>query len=256
MRASRTKARRLLYAGISLLFWLGLWDILARAVKLSFALPSVADTALALFGLLITGSFWLTVLASLGRILLGLAIGVLLALLLAPLSVHLALADAILTPVMQFIKSTPVASFILVLWVLIGRATVPIAIAVLMVLPIVYQNLCAALRSLDKKQAEVLRVFHVPHRRALRIFVLPSLLSYFVPALITSAALAWKAGIAAEIIAYTKQSIGRAIYDAKVDFDGPLMFAWTVAVILLSLLIEKGLSYLGRRVHTHGTDRL
>lgn len=246
------KYKKLLFALASLGFWLCLWEILARFVDLSFALPTVWETAKAFVALLLQGDFWVTVASSLFRILAGLVIGIALSLALAPLAVHVPLADAILTPFMQFVKATPVASFILVLWVLIGRANVPIAIAILMVLPIVFQNMCAALRALDQKQAEVLTVFRVPASRALRIFVLPSLLSYFVPAVITSAGLAWKAGIAAEIIAYTKQSIGRAIYDAKVDFDGARMFAWTVAVILLSFALEKGLSYLGRRVRARG----
>lgn len=260
MKAFVSKHKRLLFALVSLLFWLCVWDTVARTVDLSFALPTVSETAKAFAVLLLQADFWVTVACSLLRILAGLAIGIVLALLLAPLAVRVPLADAILTPFMQFVKATPVASFILVLWVLIGRANVPIAIAVLMVLPIVFQNMCAALRSLDAKQVEVLTVFKVPASRVLRIFVLPSLLSYFVPALITSAGLAWKAGIAAEIIAYTKRSIGRAIYDAKVDFDGARMLAWTVAVILLSFALEKGLSYLGRRVHAHafsgsGTDK-
>ncbi len=241
--------RRALYAAIALLVWLCVWEIIARSVDLSFALPGVVETLRAFVTLLSTGVFWLTVLRSLGRILLGLLLGVVIAVLLAALSVRLPLLDAILSPAMVFIRATPVASFILILWVIIGRAAVPIVIAVLMVLPIIYQNICTALRTLDTQTSEMLAVYRVPRLRRLRIFVLPSMLRYFIPAFITAAGLAWKAGIAAEIIAYTKDSIGRAIADAKNNFDGPSMFAWTLAVVLLSFGIEAVMRAFGRRAH-------
>ncbi len=238
---------------LSVAFWLTLWEILAVAVDLPFAVPHVADTFSALFSLLVTSAFWGTVAHSLLRILLGLALGIVLAVLLALLSFISRFFSEMLRPAMTFIRSTPVASFILILWVIVGRNTVPAAIAVLMVLPVVYQNVLAGMRSLDRKQAEVLQVFHVPTNKRFRVFVLPALSEYFFPALITSAGLAWKAGIAAEIIAYTKNSIGRAICDAKNDFRGADMFAWTLCVILLSLLIETFLQYVGKKVRRRGS---
>ena len=63
----------------------------------------------------------------------------------------------------------------------------------------------------------------------------------------SSIGLAWKAGIAAEIIAYTRNSIGKEIFDAKNFFMGPEMFAWTLAVVLLSLLFEMLIKLLLRK---------
>ena len=66
----------------------------------------------------------------------------------------------------------------------------------------------------------------------------PTLLKYFIPAFITAAGLAWKSEIAAEVIAYTKNSIGGNISDANVIFDTPTAFAWTLVVIIFSIIIE------------------
>jgi ribosome biogenesis GTPase A len=64
-----------------------------------------------------------------------------------------------------------------------------------------------------------------------------------------------KAGIAAEIIAYTKDSIGREISNAKNILEGELLFALTISVILISLLFEYGLKFLERKVITrNGTS--
>ena len=53
-----------------------------------------------------------------------------------------------------------------------------------------------------------------------------------------SIGLAWKAGVAAEIIAMPKNTIGTMIGEAKLYIESATMFAWTLTVILLSLVIE------------------
>jgi NitT/TauT family transport system permease protein len=74
------------------------------------------------------------------------------------------------------------------------------------------------------------------------------LIKYLIPGIITSAGLAWKSGIAAEIIAYTSDSIGREIYNAKAFLESERMLAWTMVVIILSLIFEATLSFIGRRL--------
>jgi NitT/TauT family transport system permease protein len=76
---------------------------------------------------------------------------------------------------------------------------------------------------------------------------MPALKRYFMPAFLTSIGLAWKSGIAAEIITYTKNSIGGNILESKNVFSGDVMLAWTLTVILLSLLLEYSVKVLVRR---------
>ena len=51
--------------------------------------------------------------------------------------------------------------------------------------------------------------------------------------------LCWKAGVAAEVIGIPDGSIGEHLYQAKVYLDTPDLFAWTVVIIVISLLFEK-----------------
>ena len=62
--------------------------------------------------------------------------------------------------------------------------------------------------------------------------------TFLAPAVVTAVGLAWKAEIAAEIIAYTKKSIGQGINDAKYSMDTATVFAWTVVIIIFSLCLE------------------
>ena len=51
--------------------------------------------------------------------------------------------------------------------------------------------------------------------------------------------LCWKAGVAAEVIGIPDNSIGEQLYQAKVYLNTPDLFAWTVVIVLISLVFEK-----------------
>ena len=53
-----------------------------------------------------------------------------------------------------------------------------------------------------------------------------------------SLGLSWKSGIMAEVIATPKPSIGREMYVAKQYLQTDNLFAWTIVVIVLSILFE------------------
>ncbi|HPU17525.1 MAG TPA: hypothetical protein PLZ27_02510, partial [Bacillota bacterium] len=72
----------------------------------------------------------------------------------------------------------------------------------------------------------------------------PAVSSDFRSSLITSIGLSWKAGVAAEIIAIPRLSIGRNMYEAKVYLETPDLFAWTAVVVILSLIFERLLTRL------------
>jgi NitT/TauT family transport system permease protein len=67
---------------------------------------------------------------------------------------------------------------------------------------------------------------------------IPSLFPYFLAACRSAIALAWKAGIAAEVLCSPVNSIGRYIYEGKQYLLTDELFAWTLVVILISALVE------------------
>ena len=75
-------------------------------------------------------------------------------------------------------------------------------------------------------------------KKVLKIYV-PSIIPYFNAACRSAFGMAWKAGIAAEVLAVPKQAIGTEIYFSKQWFETPTLFAWTVVIIILSFIIEK-----------------
>ena len=243
----KTIAKKSLSIIISVIVWLLIWEILSRIISVEFIFPGVLKTAKALWLLIFNSSFWKTVFYSMFRILLGFMLGVFTGIIISLLCQIFKSIRSFVSMGMTVIKSTPVASIIMVMWVIIGSAWLPALIALLMVAPIIWQNLTNGFDSVDKNLEEVCDIFEFSKLKRFRVLTLPALMKFFVPAVLTSMGLAWKSGIAAEIISYTKNSIGKSIFDAKNYFEGDVMFAWTITVIVISLIFEHLIRYLLRR---------
>ena len=231
--------KKILKPILILAFWLAVWQLAAVAVGSVHLLPTPLAVLKRLAALAATSAFWRTCLTSLWRILLGVLIAVAVAIPMAVLTAFSRVADSLFAPLLTVIKSTPVASFIILALVFLGRDTVPVFIAILMVTPVVWGNISAGIRSTDPSLLAMCRVYRVPKGRVLRRVYLPSALPHFLSAIQTSLGLAWKAGIAAEVLTSAKNSIGKMIFEAKQYMETLDLFAWTLVVIVLSLLIEK-----------------
>ena len=115
---------------------------------------------------------------------------------------------------------------------------VPAFISFLMVYPLIFTNVRAGIQSVDPEILRMAKVFHLPPLTKVRRIYAPSAFGHFVTSVKASLGLAWKAGIAAEVLAAPKYSIGRMLYQSKVYFETTDLFAWTLVIIILSLLIE------------------
>ena len=137
---------------------------------------------------------------------------------------------------MAVVKASPVASFIILLLIWVPSHSLSVAISFMMALPIIYVNLFEGLYATDPAMLELADVFGVPTARRVRYLYLSQLLPYLRSACAVSIGLCWKSGIAAEVIGIPKGSIGERLYQAKIYLDTPDLFAWTVVIVLLSML--------------------
>ncbi len=226
-------------------FWLGVWQLFAFLVDRhvqgrgnELLLPYPITVARALVRLAGSGTFWVTAAASLGRILLGLAAGTGLGVLLAWAVYRSPWADRLLSPALRVIRATPVASFILLVLLWTGKNAVPAIISGLMVLPVVWANLVRGLGETDPKLLELARAYRFSRWKTARLIYLPSLRPYFLSGVTTALGLAWKSGVAAEVLCIPRAAIGTRIYESKLYLEIPDLFAWTAVVVALSLLLE------------------
>ena len=147
--------------------------------------------------------------------------------------------DALLAPVMQLVKATPVASFIILALVWVSGSSLSVLISFLMVLPVLYSAVRTGIGSADRQLLEMAQVFRLPLGRRLRAVWLPAVLPAFRQGCSVALGICWKSGVAAEVIGLPDGSIGDALYRAKITLSTGELFAWTFVIILLSAVFEK-----------------
>lgn len=237
-----------------LAFWLGVWQLAAFLVDLAWEgrgallLPGpllVGERLLALVG---QSAFWQTAAVSLGRIFAGFALGAAVGTAIAVLTAAFPWADWVLSPAVRVVRAVPVASFIVLvlLWAPTGR--VPAVVSGLMVLPVVWGNVGKGISQTDPLLLEAARAYRFGRGKTLRLVYAPSVLPYFASGCATGLGLAWKAGVAAEVLCQPRWAIGTQLYRAKISLETADLFAWTAVVIALSFLLEHALGLLFRRL--------
>ena len=232
---------------LSIFSFLALWDLYAHLTDNNFLMPSVKETAVSLYEILISGSFLSFVSVAFSRVITGLIYGIVIGIILAAICYKLDILKTAISPLISIMKATPVACIIVLLWIRFNYTEIAILVVFLMVTPIVWQNVYDGLNSIDGNMLEVTYVFELTTWNKIRALYLPTVLKYLLPAVITSIGMAWKAEIAAEIMTYS--NIGELIRDFKtVTFDTAAVFAWTIIIIAFSMIFETGTKLLLRRL--------
>ena len=241
MAAEKQKTKQILTAAGAAVFWLLVWQLAAMLIGKEVVLSPPLTVFRTLIRLMGTGSFWLALSATFLRILAGYILGILLGRLLALLCWKSRLAKVLLTPFMSVVRATPVASFIILLLFLARNPWIPVIIAALMVTPLIWMNCLKGFEETDRDLLEMAQVFELSRSWQLRQIYGPSVKAFFQPAAVTALGLAWKAGVAAEVLAAPEHSVGGMLYRAKIYLENPEMLAWTLCVVAVSMALEYGL---------------
>lgn len=241
-----------------MLFWIGIWAIAAELIGNQLLLPSPVSVAVRIFELMSQTRFWTITALSLFRIMAGILSAIALGILLALLITYNQFIRELLSPILTIVKVTPVASFIILILIWIGRDLVPAVISALMVLPVICNNVSAGLKNIDSDILEMANVYQIPKLTQFKRITIPSVMPYFLSAIQTSIGIGWKAGIAAEVLTVPTRSIGKMIYESKLYMETIDLFAWTIVVVLISLMIESlivaSLKKIGRIYHSEVTE--
>lgn len=240
--------RRFLFPALAALFWLAVWEGASLLVHLELLLPSPIRVAERLISLAGEAEFWAAAGGSMLRVLCGFFLAFCAGLCGAALAFRFSAVASLLRPLLHIIKAAPVASFILLALVWITSPGVPVFTSFLMVFPIVFENVLGGFRSTDRNLVEMGHMFRFSPLQMLRQIYLPSAAPYLSAACTSGLGLAWKAGVAAEVLANTRLSLGGQIYASKIYLETPDLFAWTAVVIAMSVALEKLVLLLMRRL--------
>lgn len=242
-----------------MLIWLIIWQLAYSWVGQDLLLASPVQVLTRLIYHVQTGAFWMTALLSLLRIQAGFLLGLAAGALLAVATVNVSWLHRFFYPAISAIRSTPVASFIILALVWMTHNRVVVFIVFLMVMPIVWANVSEGIEKTSRQLLEMAHVFRLKPFDRIRAIYIPSIAPFFMTAATTGLGLGWKAGIAAEVLSRPPLSLGGRLYDAKIYLETADLLAYTTVVIVISLLLEKLLILIFRQAGSyfrlHGMNR-
>lgn len=247
MTFSTTKGsslRNLAKKALIILFWLFVWQLIYWKVGREILVVSPFAVAKRLFELSASAAFWLNTFHSVFRIISGFALGVAAGTALAVAARVFPIAGDFLAPVTAMAKATPVASFILLALVWMKSGSIPVLVVFLIVFPIIYANVSKGIQKTDKSLLEMAKSFKFARLKTVRLVYIPLTAPYFTAAVASGFGMAWKAGVAAEVLCTPRFSMGSRLRDARIYQETLDVFAWTFAVIILSIALEKAFNML------------
>ena len=247
--------RSLIHKSGAVLLALALWQGISMLINMDILLASPLKVIKRLATIWTEKGFVSTVLFSLMRITCGFLIALALGIILAVLAGRFSIVETLLWPYVVTIKSVPVASFIILCLIWFSFNQLTVFIAFLIAFPVIYSNVLQGIKSADPNMLEMARLYDVSWGRRLLYIYVPNIKPYLISACSVAVGMAWKAGVAAEVIGVVNGSIGEKLYNAKIYFQNADLLAWTVIIILLSVVIEKLFVFILKKIY-EGVEKL
>ncbi len=238
MKISTTEKRRIYYVA-AVLVWIVVWAVLSAFVGEEIFLPSPVSVMKSLFSLIPQPSFWKAVGFTLSRVIAGIVLSSVTASLLAVLSSFSGKLEILLSPLVKAVRSIPVASVIILVLLWVKSRNLSVVISSLVVFPVIYTSVLSGMKNTSPLLIEMASNYSVGRRKRIRYIYIPSVFPYLKAGMRTAVGFAWKSAVAAEVIGLPKNSIGTALYEAKIYLLTSDLFAWTLVIVILSALFEK-----------------
>jgi len=242
LRANRNKNKNLIKVAsyvFSIAVWIVIWHIAAARIDSEIFLPAPGKVFSVLVNdLLPSEEFRGSLFSSIIHIGQGFIIGALFGIILAVFATLCEFIKVLLWLPIKVLKSVPVASFVILTLLWFRTEQLAIVIPAMIVLPTLYINTITGIEQTDYRLLQMAAVYRVPiYKKVLSIYI-PNTLPYVLSACSLAIGMAWKSGIAAEIIGLAKNSIGNELYKAKLYLMIPELFAWTIVIVILSVVCE------------------
>lgn len=249
MEHDKSKLKNILGKTLAVLFALSLWQIAAMVVDLKIVLVTPLEVIERMGSIWKDDGFFESLWFTFRHIAAGFFIALILGTVFAVLAGRHAWIETLLWPFMVTVKTVPVASFVVICLIWLKTESLSVFISFLIVLPVVYGNILEGIKSEDRAMTELADVYSFPFVKRCAYVHLPQLKPFILAACSTSLGMAWKAGVAAEIIGTPTGSVGKQLYYAKIYLDTDDLLCWTLVIVIVSVVFEKLFMLLLRKAY-------
>ncbi len=214
------------------------WSVLSRTIELA-----------------VDGQLWVDILASLQRVLIGFAIGAVLAVPVGFLMGWYRIARVIIDPWIQFFRVIPPLAIIPLAIVMMGIDETPkifviFLAAFLSAVVSTYQGVV----SVDRTYINAARVLGASDSTIFRKVIIPASTPFILVGFRIGLGSAWATVVAAELIA-AQSGLGFRMQQAQLYYDLPTIFVSLVMIGILGLLMDKVVVFAEERL-THWQERV
>lgn len=214
------------------------WIILSLALNNEFAVPKVSNTSHALANLLSDGKTYLILGRTILKIVLAISISFVVSIILVILSTLSNKFKHFISPIITLLKTVPVVVVILLFLFIFSRNSTPIYVALLVIMPIMYEALLNGINNIDDSIIDETKMLSKTNLFILRKVYIPLTKPYIILSILQSVGLGLKAMVMAELISQTKNSIGREMYEYRSLLEMDYIFAWGLLMIVIVIISE------------------
>jgi NitT/TauT family transport system permease protein len=236
------------YPLLAVALFFAVWWIAAAVVGADIILPSPWRALKEFFVLMGSSCFYI----SIGLTLLITFVSFLVSFALAAIASSLARLfpplNKVFSPLVLIARATPTMSIILLAIIWLNPWLSPVFIALLITFPLLYASFYGALTRIDSDIINMCKVYALPIKERLKSVYIPAVLPEVFTSSKSSISLSLKVLIAAEVMAQTAKSMGDSMQLSRLYFNTAELMGWTIAAILLSLLLELGVQALRKLV--------
>ncbi len=225
-----------------------LWELGARLVDKAILLPSFTHVMSVMIQQAQTASLWLALGQTLGRVMVGTAIALGLALVFSVSAERYTRIKPWLQPLVIVTKTIPNITYILLVLIWFSREMTVTIITLLILFPVLYSHLSTAIDTVMPTYLDLSKLYPERFVHRVRYVILPLIGPHIAEGVKTAIALGFKVGVMAELLGQVQPGLGYLMHLARQDVDTPALFAYTGWMIVVVVGIEKGIG-LWRRTH-------
>ena len=252
MRRSTTKSK-LVSSTLSIsaiLFLLLLWMIVASIYQNDLIFPSIKSIIQAFFRIFQTSNSLKAIGFTCIRVILSVVICFFLGLVITGIYIICPMSIHFLRPMIQMMRSIPLAVISIFIFILIGDKIGPYIITILMSLPIVLEGMMTSVNQINPHIIDEVNMLSGNVWQKIKSVYLPIVFPYVIMCLIQTLGMSFKVMIMGEYICQTNTSIGKVLYSVKMNIEMDSLVAYGILIVLIVVVLEYMIGYCKRRVES------
>ncbi len=221
------------------------WVIVSTLADNDLIFPKIDQIARAIFDIFRKGENLKYILYDIIRIMFSIIISFIVAILTIFLYIRFKSSYYFLKPILVFFKTIPVIAISVFIWLLVGGKSVPIITTILVTIPVIIGGLVGAIDNMDKSLVDELKMVNNNYFKSFFYVYLPYLVPYLFISFFQTFGLGLKVMVTSEYLSQTKNSIGKALYNAQSNIALDEILAWSIIIVIfvgISEIIIKRLS--------------